>query len=252
MRAIVLFPLLALGACAPRPVTLAEQLGLAPLEIIAVEGGPFTMGDVIEGDDEDATPVHPVAVADFRIGRTEVTAQHYERFAEASGRPYTPHREDAEVAPYPAVHVTWDDAVAFCAAYGYRLPTEAEWEYAAREGGRALRFAGASDPDSLRHFAWVDDVTVPGPFPVGQKRPNALGLYDLSGNAAEWVGAFYQFYPEPGAEPEWHDMEQFGMRIARGGSVYQEPDFAQTFRRMASLRDLAASDLGFRCAANAE
>ena len=148
--------------------------------------------------------------------------------------------------------MTWDDAVAFCDAYGYRLPTEAEWEYAARDGGRAVRYAGTSDPDSLRLFAWVDDVTAPGPHPGRLKRPNALGLYDMSGNVAEWVGAFYQFYPEPGAAPDRHDMARLNMRIARGGSVYQSPDFAQTFRRMASLRDLAASDLGFRCAADAE
>jgi len=218
--------------------------------MIAVEGGSFEMGDVFERADDDATPVHPVAVAGFRIGREEVSAAHYAAFARATGRPYEPYDERPPLPP--AVGMTWDDAVAFCAAYGYRLPTEAEWEYAARDGGRAVRYAGTSDPDSLRPFAWVDDVTAPGPHPGRLKRPNALGLYDMSGNVAEWVGAFYQFYPAPGTAPDWHDMDLLNMRIARGGSVYQPPDFAQTFRRMASLRDLAASDLGFRCAADAE
>ena len=235
---------LTLGACAPS-ATLADRLGLPPLEMVPVAGGTFPMGDVIEGADADATPVHPVTVERFRIGRYEVTADAYRRFAEATGRPVP----DAPPAPgHPATGVTWDDAVAFCAAYGARLPTEAEWEFAARERGRPLRYAGTSDPDSLRLYAWAADDTAPGPYPVGLKRPNRLGLHDLSGNVAEWVGAFYQFYPDPGTPPDWHDMAVLNMRIARGGSVYQDAAFAQTFRRMASLRDLAASDLGFRCA----
>ncbi|HLT46748.1 MAG TPA: SUMF1/EgtB/PvdO family nonheme iron enzyme [Rubricoccaceae bacterium] len=247
--AVLLLALIAFGACAPRPVTLAEALGLPPLEMVAVAGGAFEMGDVFEGADEDATPVHAVTVGDFRLGRFEVTAEAFAAFARAAGRTSV---EALDGEPLPATGVTWDDAVAFCAAYGYRLPTEAEWEYAAREGGRPIRYAGTSDPDSLRLFAWVADDTASGPYPAGRKRPNALGLYDMSGNVAEWVGAFYQFYPAPGAEPERHDMEALAMRIARGGSIYQEPDFAQTFRRMGTLRDLAASDLGFRCAADAE
>jgi formylglycine-generating enzyme required for sulfatase activity len=243
--------LLAAGACAPRPVTLAEHLGLPPLDMVPVEGGQFEMGDVFARADEDATPVHPVTVAGFRIGRTEVTAEHYARFAEATGRPYTPHPSGGRPPSYPSVGVTWDDAVAFCAAYGYRLPTEAEWEYAARAGGRALRYAGTSAADSLGLFAWVRDNTAPGPFPVAQKQPNTLGLYDLSGNAAEWVGAFYEFYPAPGTAPAWQNLETRDMRITRGGSVYGDPEMAQTFRRAATLRDLSASDLGFRCAADA-
>jgi formylglycine-generating enzyme required for sulfatase activity len=217
--------------------------------MVPVEGGAFEMGDVFAHADDDATPVHPVTVGDFQIGRYEVTSGVYAAFTRATGRP---DREADGGARLPAIGVTWDDAAAFCAAYGYRLPTEAEWEYAARGGGRSARYAGTSSPDSLRFFAWAADDTAPGPYPVGQKRPNALGLYDMSGNVAEWVGAFYPFYPTPGTTPEWHDMDALNMRIARGGSIYQAPDFAQTFRRMATLRDLAASDLGFRCAANAE
>jgi formylglycine-generating enzyme required for sulfatase activity len=232
-------------------VTLAEQLGLPPLEMAPVAGGTFEMGDVFAHADEDATPVHTVTLADFLIGRTEVTAEHYARFAEATGRPYTPQPGGERPPPYPAVGVTWDDAAAFCAAHGYRLPTEPEWEYAAREGGQTLRYAGTSDADSLRLFAWVDDDTAPGPFPVGQKRPNALGLYDLSGNAAEWVGAFYEFYPAPGAFPAWQDLEARSMRVTRGGSIYRDPEMAQTCRRAATRRALGASDLGFRCAADA-
>ena len=209
------------------------------------------MGDVFEGDDPDATPAHAVTLPDFRIGRYEVTYDQYDAFAEATGRPLPP--DDGFGRGRRAVnHVTWDDAVAFCSIYGYRLPTETEWEYTAREGGQRIRFAGTNDPDSLRYYGRIDVEVERHALDVGLFRPNALGLYDMTGNVMEWVGAYYQFYPEPGTEPVMHDLDALAMRIHRGGSFGQTALLAPTFHRSGTLRDLSADDLGFRCAAGGE
>lgn len=249
LSALAVLVLFAAG-CAHRPLTEAERLGLLPLDMVAIPGGTFLMGDVVEGESEDAMPVHAVTLPDYRLGRYEVTFAQYDAFATATGRPLPPDdghgRDDRAV-----VHVTWDDATAFCSLYGYRLPTETEWEFAAREGGKPLRYAGVNDPDSLHVLGRVSVEVEARSFPVGRYRPNALGLYDLSGNVMEWIGAYYQFYPEPGTEPIWHDLEALAMRIHRGGSFSQDARLARTFHRSGTLRDLSADDLGFRCAADA-
>ncbi|NNF57174.1 MAG: SUMF1/EgtB/PvdO family nonheme iron enzyme [Rhodothermaceae bacterium] len=220
--------------------------------MVAIEGGRFDVGDVFERTDPDATPVHPATVGDFFLGRYEVTYDQYDAFAAATGRPLPSDDEVEERGRRAVAYVTWDDALAFCAAYGYRLPTETEWEFAARERGQARRYPGFEDVSDVPRYGWVGLNDAPASFPVGMKEPNALGLYDLSGNVYEWIGAFYQFYPEPGVEPEWHDMAVLNMRLIRGGSFRQEADLAQTFRRAGTLRDVAAEDIGFRCAASAE
>jgi len=250
MRPLLLLGLAAsLAACAPRPVTEAERLGLPALDMVRVEGGAFRMGDVFEGTHEDATPVHAVTLPAFLLGRYEVTYDEYDAFARAAGRSLPP--DDGHGRGRRAVaYVSWDDAVAFCAVYGFRLPTEAEWEYAAREGGRALRYAGTNDPDSLRHYGRVEAEVERHSFPVGLYRPNALGLHDMTGNVMEWVGDYYPFYPEPGAEPVLQDTA-LAMRVHRGGSFAQKASLAPTFHRAGTMRDLASDDLGFRCAAGA-
>ena len=85
------------------------------------------------------------------------------------------------------------------------------------------------------------------PGEVGRKRPSLFGLYDLSGNVAEWVSDYYQYYPEPGAEPAYYDLHQ-GMRIVRGGSYSMSASIAQTHWRAATLREVQSPAIGFRCA----
>jgi len=228
------------------------------VEAVYIQGGTFTMGDVFEQQNTDALPLHKVIVDDFIMTRYEITYQQYDIFADHSdfNRPKT----DADTRGSQAVaYVTWPEAQAFCEYIGMRLPTEQEWEYAAREGGKKILFPGTNDPDSLDYFARHDgNSSLNRTLSVGIKKPNDLGLYDMAGNAYEWIGGFYQFYPKAGKEPKWDSMEPDGIRIIRGGSFASKPnpfsnsvEVMKTYWRVGTLADGKDSDIGFRCAASA-
>ncbi|MEM1270382.1 MAG: SUMF1/EgtB/PvdO family nonheme iron enzyme [Bacteroidota bacterium] len=226
--------------------------GFVPLEMVEVEGGTFLVGDVHDQENTDALPLHERTISDFRLMAYEVTFEAYDAYARATGVP-VPNDEGMGRGRRAVAQVNWDEAQAFCEAYGWRLPTEIEYEYAARSGGEAVRWSGTNSEDSLAVYAWYggqDRGVFDGAIPVGSKQPNALGLHDLSGGVREWVGAYYQFYPEPGSEPEWSDLEVSGIRIFRGGGRMDPPEFLQTFWRMGALREDRMTDVGFRCAAD--
>ncbi len=122
-----------------------------------------------------------------------------------------------------------------------RLPTENEWEYAARAAGKKYLYSGTSNPDSLVYFTLDPESDLNFSIQVGMNRPNQLGIYDMTGNVFEWIGDFYQFYSQPG---NLHDNENDGVRIIRGGSFRYR---ASNFRRIGTLKDVREDDLGFRC-----
>ena len=204
------------------------------------------MGDVYSGENTDAIPTHTVALPDFKIEKYEVTYRQYDAFARRTGRPL-PEADSLGRSDRAGVHVSWEDARAFCEYHGWRLPTEQEWEYAARGGGKKMQFAGTNDPDSLGNYARTDDNSMHRSFPVGTKKPNSLGLYDMSGNVFEWIGAYYQFYPEEGKPPKWDDLEERWVRIIRGGSFEQSRSISSTYWRVGMLKDATVDDVGFRC-----
>jgi len=166
--------------------------------MISVEGGTFTMGDNTGNDDEK--PAHSVTVKSFRLARTETTVAQWRAYATAVGlrMPEVPWfgLEDRQ----PIVNVSWDQANAYCqwlsvtTGQHYRLPTEAEWEFAARGGNksRGYAFSGSNTVDSV---AWISSKSN-GPAPVATKKPNELGLYDMTGNVWEWCSDVYdaQYY----------------------------------------------------------
>ena len=175
----------------PKQMVVYQDAGLP--EMIAVQGGVFTMGD--DNGDKDEKPAHKVTVSNFSIAKTETTIGQWRKFCLATGRrmPEAPWFQQSE--QHPVVNVSWDHTVAYCkwlseqTGKNYRLPTEAEWEFAARGGvkSKGYPYSGGMNADSV---AWLAHKSE-GPMPVAQKAPNELGLYDMTGNVWEWCSDLY-------------------------------------------------------------
>ena len=151
------------------------------------------MGD--ESGDKDEKPAHPVTIKTFNIAKTETTVAPWREFCNATRRPMPEVPWFGQKEESPIVNVSWDDAIAYCQWLGektnkhYRLPTEAEWEFAARGGlkSKGYKFSGGATPDSVGWYSSKSN----GPMPVAQKLPNELGLHDMTGNVWEWCSDFY-------------------------------------------------------------
>ena len=201
----------------------------AASDMTLIAAGRFTMGDK---DEPDATP-HEVAVASFYMDKHLVTQEQYEKFMKDNPSRWKGARN-------PVEGVRWSDCVKFCnersrsegltpcydlttwqcnfEANGYRLPTEAEWEYACRAGAGTTYFFGNS-VSGLADYAWFDKNAGGRPQAVGQKKPNSWGLYDICGNVWQWCNDFYKvdYYPEsPKENPR--GPEKGDTKVVRGGA----------------------------------
>jgi serine/threonine-protein kinase len=190
------------------------------LKYVRISPGTFMMG-CSPGDPRcqaDELPSHRVTITKgFWMGQTEVTVRAYKRFAGATGRqmPNAPQSNSRWANDaMPIVNVNWQDAREYCTWAGGRLPTEAEWEYAARGGSTAARYG------PLGKIAWYKETSMYQTHEVGQKRANGFGLFDTLGNAWEWVNDWFDFYyyqnspsQDPAGPAKGHH------RTARGGSV---------------------------------
>ncbi len=212
--------------------------------MVLVPGGSFILGDIFEEQNTDALPTHEVTVKPFYLSRYEITFEKYDQFAQARELPL-PDDGGYGRGNRAVVNVTWDEAASFCKSLGNRLPSEIEWEYAARSAGKKQIYAGTNNIDSLKHYAITRDSNINFSFSVGSRSPNDLGLYDMSGNVFEWVDEFYQFYSMP---EQLHNHKVDGIRIIRGGSFGEQTSTTRTYWRTGTLHDVRASDLGFRCA----
>ncbi|MEE8478528.1 MAG: SUMF1/EgtB/PvdO family nonheme iron enzyme [Candidatus Neomarinimicrobiota bacterium] len=238
-----------------------EQIGdLVPLEFVLIPGGSFEMGDLFEEGDTDEK-VHTVIINDFYLSTTEVTYAQFSEFCEKVGRE-KPRKLLFQKGNYPVARVTWTDAQAFCDYYGYRLPTEAEWEYAAREGGKKVRFGNGKD---IARFTEInfnakrnkkEKYSEVGkrrgkPTPVKTFPPNSLGLYDMSGNQAEWCQDWYgeNFYNEsPKKNPV--NLVKSEYRVCRGGSWGSSPWVLRISMREARIPGSIWNVMGFRVVRN--
>ncbi len=246
-------------------------------ELGVIEGGSYRRGDWTGNGRGNERPSHRTEVNGFCLGTTEVTVAQFRRFSEATG-----YRTAAEVRgwvldigadmaawerraginwrspgfptsdEHPVVWVDWRDAAAYAAwlaersGLPFRLPYEAEWEYAARSGGRNERWAGTVEADPLRRFAWYEPNSGGVPHAVGRKKPNGLGLFDMSGNVWEWCAD--DLAPYPASRGPSFEPGTTLFRALRGGSWRVAAELVTTTYRSAYRTDYAHSSIGFRVA----
>lgn len=224
-------------------------------EMVVIPAGSFEMGDLWGDGDVDEKPVHSVCIhKPFALGRYPVTFDQYDLFAAATGREL-PGDQGWGRGQRPVINVSWVDAMAYCewlshqTGKRYRLPSEAEWEYAARSGGREEKWAGTSVENELDDYAWYIENSGEKTQPVGRKKPNGLGLYDMSGNLWEWVedcwNEGYVGAPDDGSA--WKSGDR-GSRVIRGGPWGGEPWNARAAGRNWGDPDFRSTDMGFRLA----
>ncbi len=227
--------------------------------MIFVEGGSFQMGSADGSDNQK--PVHEVRVSSFWIGKYQITQKEW---VEVMGS--NPAKWKGDLLPVESV--SWYDAVEYCNkrsiregltpcysgsgdnitcnwnANGYRLPTEAEWEYAARGGikSRGFKYSGSNNIDEV---AWYDGNSGWRTHEVGGKKPNELGIYDMSGNVWEWCWDIDGSYPS-GAQSNPHGATSGTYRVVRGGSWFNFAYYCTVSYRNYSYATYSFSYLGFR------
>ena len=234
-------------------VVLRDRLRVNPkdgLEYAWIPAGTFVMG-CSPGDSECADPekpAHQVTLSQaFWIGQTEVSVGAYKRFVDAAKAkmpPVSPRQDKGwKDDNMPIVDVTWDEARQYCVWAGGRLPSEAEWEYAARGGSSAARYG------DLNAIAWFKDNSGRQTHEVGAKAPNGFGLIDTLGNVWEWVNDWYDpaYYPHsPSQDPPGPDQGQ--ERVLRGGSWIEDPRLLRASDRYSNRPNVRSDFFGFRCA----
>ncbi len=207
--------------------------------------GAFMMGaDLAPAGDE--SPLHVMTLPTFWMQRYEVTNADYSACV-AAGRCHEPQDlrfiADADAAHDPVVFVTWYDADAYCHWLDERLPTEAEWEKAARgTDGRAYPWGNEASPDRLNAGLRFDGTSEVGSFPTGA---SPYGALDMAGNVWEWTADWYEAYP---ASTFRSDLFGEKYRVVRGGSWNHAIQDAQTFHRDIAHPARALAVVGFRCA----
>lgn len=242
-------------------------------ETVFIEGGTYTMG-IGESKYFDEFPAHKVKVNDFYIGKYEVTIEEFTGFCRTAGLNLP--TGDPKM---PITNISWKDAAMYCnwlsrfdhldkcykifrspktgtikiifdkTANGYRLPTEAEWEYVARGGnkGKPYAFSGSNKADEVAWYVGTGKML----HPVGEKKPNDAKVYDMSGNAQEWVFDIYaQDYYK--SSPVDNPINEKGSikRVSRGGSFNSTTEGLRISKRYYNDQDAKAENIGFRIAKN--
>jgi sulfatase modifying factor 1 len=229
-------------------VLINKAKSIPYFELVLIRGGTFSMGCTDEqGSDcnSNEKPAHQVAVSDFYIGKYEVTQKEW-REVMGSDISYFKNCDNC-----PVEQASWENIQQFLSKLNaktgktYRLPTETEWEYAARGGAssRGFKYAGSNSVDEV---AWYNDNSN-STHPVGRKKANELGLYDMSGNVWEWCSDWYE-ERSTGAHTNPKDSSRGTTRVYRGGSCFDSPKLCRVSYRYGSAPSVRTRFLGFRLA----
>jgi sulfatase modifying factor 1 len=252
-----------------------SQTGVNDIHFEYVESGKFYRGNM--SGNEDELPVRKIFITFFLISQYEITNKQYCEFLNNCGLNKDSIRmlidfSNDSVAPinriysskgefkillkyedFPVCYVSWYGADSFCKFYGYRLPTEAEWEYAAKGGRKSnilvifkhyKRYSGSNFPDNV---AWFRNNSKNLMHHVGMKLPNKLNLFDLSGNLDEWCSDWYKsdyYMVSEKRNPSGPEYAHF--KVIRGGSWYNTEDMLTVTNRRASNPKNMKSTIGFR------
>ncbi len=226
---------------------------LPPIKMILVKGGCYDMGDWTGNGDEDEQPVHEVCLDDYYIGETEVTQELFEIVM--GGLPSNRWNPTMKKDPQaPVSYLSFSMVQEFIKELNrisggfYRLPTEAEWEFAARERGKEMVWSGTNNEGDLGSYAvFSDNSELFGP--VKSKKPNGLGIYGMAGNVLEWTEDYFDFdfyQVSPKVNP--YGPEHSIFKVVRGGSFIDQPYKLRTTYRYALESNKRLIYLGFRLA----
>ncbi|MBE5227739.1 MAG: SUMF1/EgtB/PvdO family nonheme iron enzyme [Microcystis aeruginosa PMC 728.11] len=228
------------------PTPFTEKLpNRVTLEMVSLPAGQFLMGSA---DSDNEKPQHQVKVNSFAIGKYPVTQAQYESVMGKNPSHFKNNPQN------PVENVSWNDAQAFCRKLSqitgktYRLPTEAEWEYACR-AGTTTRYYFGDDANQLGDYAWYSANSQSKTHPVGQKKPNAWGLYDMIGNVWEWCEDNWHdnYIGAPTDGSAWIKNGNDNRSLLRGGSWGDYPNNCRSaFRGISLRRDFRNLDDGFR------
>jgi len=243
-----------------------ESITIIKDNMIFVEGGTFVMGDHFNEGIDNEIPLHNVTLSSFYISKTEITQTEWEAVNDNNPSNYPGENN-------PVEKVSWFDAVEYCnalsilenltpcytgtgntitcdfTANGYRLPTEAEWEFAARGGIHSIdnfRYSGCNEEFELTNFGWYySNNSVFGTKEVGLKLPNQLFIYDMSGNVWEWCWDWYGSYT---AEAQFNPTgpETGSYRIRKGGDFNDTANHVRVAVRSLTHPSLNSDRIGFR------
>jgi formylglycine-generating enzyme required for sulfatase activity len=268
---VVLFLLIAAGG-------VNAQQNVAPNNMVRIQGGTFQMGS--DNGDSDEKPVHTVTLSGFYMGKYEVTQKEYQAImgtnpssSKGDNLPVTHvswydalvfcnklsiaeglnpvYRISGSTNPSDwgtvptSSNSTWDAAVIVSGSNGYRLPTEAQWEYAARGGNGSPGDYTYSGGNNISDVAWYSDNSGNSAYAVGTKQPNGLGLYDMSGNVWEWCWDWYGTYSS-GAQTDPVGAVSGAGRVGRGGGWNAAARYVRSTFRGSYSPSYRFSNLGFR------
>ena len=243
----------------PRPGTQPELQPPSPLTTGSLEGmvlipaGEFIMGNGNTSAPYNEKPPHTVYVDAFYMDATEVTNRQYKAFLDATGHSKPRYWSNSRFnqPDQPVVGVTWEDAMQYAAWAGKRLPTEAEWEYAARGGLNGAKFPWGND-DAGGKACFGKPFISGKPCTVGSFSPNGYGLYDMAGNVAEWCADWYSADAYQNAQS--HNPTgpaKTSQKVIRGGSWYEDAYYIRCSARKGLGPRTYSNAVGFRCVKSA-